>query len=194
MLFRSHFLADEPEERAHGRIRIEPEDLNGAFDADRVIVALTSTRGGRGARGGGDGTRMGRVEMILRRGRLKIVGRLRHGFRDSWVESLDEKFAFDIEIDRREVAELADGWIVAVEVTGYPAGRQNPTGRLLEALGADSDAPGMDIDIVIHKHDLPHLFPAEVLAESEAVSPVVTDEQLAGRLDLRETQIGRAHV
>jgi len=43
----------------------------------------------------------------------------------------------------------------------------------------------MDIQIVIHKHDLPHIFPDEVIEEAEAVSPVVTKDQIAGRLDLR---------
>ena len=40
----------------------------------------------------------------------------------------------------------------------------------------------MDIQIVIHKHDLPHIFPDEVIEETEAVSPVVTKGQIAGRL------------
>lgn len=173
------FLADEREDRARGRVRIEPEDLNGAFDGDRVIAVISASRR--------DGERLGKVEMILRRGKMKIIGRLRHGFRDSWVESLDEKFLFDIDIDRKDAAPFDEGWIVAVEVTGYPAARQNPRGRIIAGLGATSDAPGMDIEIVIHKHDLPHIFPEEVIAESEAVSPVVTEKQLAGRLDLRDT-------
>jgi ribonuclease R len=173
------FVPDEPAERARGRVRVEREDLNGAFDGDRVIVSL--------ARSAKEKDREAKVEMILRRGRLKIIGRLHHGFRESWVESLDEKFPFDIEIERKEVDGLDDGWIVLVEIVEYPAARLNPQGRLIEKLGSSSDGPGMDIQIVIHKHDLPHVFPDEVLIEAEAVSPVVTEDQIAGRLDLRET-------
>jgi ribonuclease R len=182
-----NFVPDDSHERARGRIRVAAEDLNGAFDGDRVVVSL-----GRTARGK---DREAKVEMILKRGQLRIVGRLHHGFRESWVESLDEKFPFDIEIGGGQAAELEDGWIVLVEVTGYPSGstkrsgiphRQNPTGRIVEKLGASSTEPGMDINIVIYKHDLPHIFPPEVLADAEAVSPVVTEDQLAGRLDWRE--------
>jgi ribonuclease R len=173
------FVPDEIEERLRGRIRIEPEDLNGAYDGDLVVAAVSANRR--------DNARDGRVVTILRRGVLKIVGRLQHGFRDSWVESLDEKFPHDIEVERN--ADLAEGWIVIVEVTGYPIGRGNARGRIVEHLGASSDEPGMDIRMVIHKHDLPHIFPAEVIEEADAVSPVVTEEQLAGRLDLRETPI-----
>jgi ribonuclease R len=125
--------------------------------------------------------------MILQRGRLKIIGRLHHGFRESWVESLDEKFPFDIDLEGKRAEKLDDGWIVVAEVTGYPVAGRNPTGRIIEKLGASSDEPGMDIQIVIHKHDLPHVFPDEVLAEADAHSPVVTEDQVAGRLDLRDT-------
>lgn len=182
-----HVIPDDPHERARGRIRIAAEDLNGAFDGDRVVVSLARTASGK--------DREAKVEMLLKRGQLRIIGRLHHGFRESWVESLDEKFPFDIEIGGGEVAELEDGWVVLVEITGYPGGsmkrsgvhhRQNPRGRILEKLGATSGEPGMDINIVIYKHDLPHIFPPEVLDEANAVSPVVTEEQLIGRLDLRD--------
>ncbi|MBK9315775.1 MAG: ribonuclease R [Acidobacteria bacterium] len=172
------FIPDESSERARGLIRVLPEDLNGAFDNDRVIVSFY-----RGAR---DKEQLAKVEMLLERGDLKVIGRLRHGFRQSWVESLDEKFQFDIDIDSRDAGDLADGWIVMVRVTGYPGGRRNPTGRIIERLGESSDAPGMDIQIVIHKHDLPYIFPVEVTAEAESISATVTDDQLSGRLDLRE--------
>ncbi|MDX2044590.1 MAG: VacB/RNase II family 3'-5' exoribonuclease [Acidobacteriota bacterium] len=188
-----NFIPDDAHERARGRIRIAAEDLNGAYDGDRVVVSLV--RAGKTNEREAKGDREARVEMILRRGQLRIIGRLHHGFRESWVESLDEKFLFDIEIGGGEAAELEDGWIVLVEITGYPSGsmkrsgvhhRQNPKGRIIEKLGASSSEPGMDINVVIFKHDLPHVFPPEVLAEAESHSPVVTEDQLVGRLDLRE--------
>lgn len=175
------FVPDEATERARGRIRIAPEDLNGAFDGDRVLVSLARQPSARGGN-----LREAKVEIILQRGQLKVIGRLQRGFRQAWVESLDEKFPFDIEIENKDAAQLAEGWIVLVEVTSYPIARRNPQGRILEPLSASSDEAGMDIQIVIHKHDLPHIFPPEVLAEAAAVSPVVTDEQRAGRVDLRD--------
>ncbi len=170
-----NFIPDDLEQRVRGRIRVEPEDLNGAFDGDLVLASVSTQKRERYAR----------VEMILRRGRLRIIGRLRHGFRESWVESLDEKFPYDIEIEGKPETDLADGWVTLVEITRYPVARRAPAGRIVERLGASSDAPGMDIQIVIHKHDLPHIFPDEVLEEAEAIPPVVTKDQIAGRLDLR---------
>ncbi|HEY8461443.1 MAG TPA: ribonuclease R family protein, partial [Blastocatellia bacterium] len=170
------FVPDDVEQRVRGRIRVEPEDLNGAFDGD-LVLASVSTR---------QRERYARVGMILRRGRLRIIGRLFHGFRESYVESLDEKFPFDVKLEGKPPADLKDGWIVLVEITSYPAGpRHSPTGRIIEKLGASSAERGMDIQIVIHKHDLPHIFPDEVIEEAETVSPIVTEDQAAGRLDLR---------
>ncbi len=177
-----HFVPEKASERTPRAIRIESEDLQGAFDGDRVVVSLS--------RRDRDGEQYARVEMILRRGCLRVVGRLHHGFRQSWVESLDEKFGYEIDLDEEDRPALADGWIVLVEVTSYPVPQRHsnphPRGRIIEALGASSTEPGMDIRIVILKHDLPHIFPPEANAEAEAVSPVVTPEQIAGRLDLRE--------
>jgi ribonuclease R len=171
-------IPDEAHQRQRGRIRVGAEDLNGAYDGDRVIASFL--------RAAPEKDREARVEMILKRGSLKIIGRLQHGFRESWVESLDEKFPYDIEIESKDGEGLKDGWIVLVEITRYPAGRSNPGGRIIENLGASSEAPGMDIQIVIHKHDLPHIFPDEVTKEVKTISPHVTKDQIAGRLDLRD--------
>jgi ribonuclease R len=173
-----HFIPEEIEERTRGRIKIEPEDIGGAFDGDLVIANISQTRRDR--------ERSARVEMILKRGKLKIIGRLQYGFRESWVESIDEKFLHDIEVDKKDAESYDEGWIVAVEVTSYPAANRNPRGRIIEGLGASTDEPGLDIQVVIHKHDLPHIFPQEVLEEAEAASPVVTADQIEGRLDLRQ--------
>ena len=56
-----------------------------------------------------------------------------------------------------------------VEITDYPASINNPVGRVIELLGASSDEPGMDIQIVIRKHHLPHRFPPEVVEQAEAI-------------------------
>ena len=173
-----NFIPDDPAQRTRGGIRIDSVDLNGAFDGDRVIVSLARKAGGK--------DREGRVETILKRGQLKVIGRLHHGYRESWVESLDEKFSYDIDVDGEKAADFADGWIVQVEVTSYPYAHNNPRGKIINQLGSSTDETGIDIEIVIHKHDLPNIFPHEVLAEAEAALPVVTEEQIKGRLDLRE--------
>ena len=53
-----------------------------------------------------------------------------------------------------------------VEITRYPKGGLAPTGRVLEILGRPGEI-GVDVEIIIRKHHLPHIFPDEVLAEAQ---------------------------
>ena len=167
------FIPEDQHERAGGKLMVQPEEVNGAFDGDRVIAYVMRSHG----------KAQGKVQMLLRRGQLRVIGRLHRAHRLTFVESLDEKFPFEIDVEANATDE--DGKIVVVEVTRYPSAHETAEGMIIERLGAFSHEPGLDIEILIRKNDLPHIFPPEVEAEAESISPVVTDEQRAGRLDLR---------
>ncbi len=70
-----------------------------------------------------------------------------------------------------------EGLAVDVEITDYPAVGKPARGRVIEVLGPP-DAFGVDVEIIIRKHHLPHVFPANVLAEATA-SAAQTIESLA---------------
>ena len=55
--------------------------------------------------------------------------------------------------------EVLDGAVVNVEVIRFPRGGAAPTGRVIEILGRPGEL-GVDIEIMIRKHHLPHVFPA----------------------------------
>jgi ribonuclease R len=58
-----------------------------------------------------------------------------------------------------------EGLAVDVEITGFPTPGRPARGRVIEVLGPP-DAFGVDVEIVIRKHHLPHIFPQNVLAEA----------------------------
>ncbi|KQZ13054.1 ribonuclease R [Mesorhizobium sp. Root554] len=69
-----------------------------------------------------------------------------------------------------------------VEVEPARAGKYGlPRARVLSVLGSLTSEKAVSM-IAIHAHDIPHIFPPEVLAESEALKPVTLD----GREDWRE--------
>lgn len=69
-----------------------------------------------------------------------------------------------------------------VEVEPARAGKYGlPRAKVLAVLGSLTSEKAVSM-IAIHAHDIPHIFPAEVLAESEALRPVTLD----GREDWRE--------
>src|SRR5271168_2482745 len=72
-----------------------------------------------------------------------------------------------------------EGLAVDVEITDFPTVGRPARGRVIEVLGPP-DAFGVDVEIIIRKHHLPHVFPANVLAEATA-SAAQTVETLDGK-------------
>jgi ribonuclease R len=62
-----------------------------------------------------------------------------------------------------------EGLVVDVEITSWPTPFRPPVGRVLEVLG-DRDDFGVDVEIVIRKHQLPRVFPDGVLAEAREIA------------------------
>jgi ribonuclease R len=81
-----------------------------------------------------------------------------------------------------------EGLAVDVEITGYPTPGRPARGRVVEVLGPP-DAFGVDVEIVIRKHHLPRIFPADVLAEAADSAKKTVDTlpagEVAGRHDFR---------
>ena len=81
-----------------------------------------------------------------------------------------------------------EGLAVDVEITDFPAPGRPARGRVIEVLGPP-DAFGVDVEIVIRKHHLPHIFPANVLAEASASAAQTVDSltaaEIAQRRDFR---------
>ena len=68
--------------------------------------------------------------------------------------------------------------MVDVEITSWPTPTRPPVGRVIEVLG-DPDDFGVDVEMMIRKHQLPRVFPEKVLEEARAVAHL--DEAEANR-------------
>jgi ribonuclease R len=85
-----------------------------------------------------------------------------------------------------------EGLAVDVEITSFPSPGRPARGRLIQVLGPP-DAFGVDVEIIIRKHHIPHAFPAPVLAEAadRALETVESlgAEVVENREDLRSLPI-----
>jgi ribonuclease R len=81
-----------------------------------------------------------------------------------------------------------EGVVVDVEITDWPSPTQSPRGRVVEILGYEDDF-GVDVEIVIRKHHIPHRFPSEALEQAESAEPIISARELKGRRDFRNTPI-----
>ncbi len=91
------------------------------------------------------------------------------------------------EVHRRQWNDL-EGLAVDVEITSWPSPADNPRGRVVEILG-NADDFGVDVEIIIRKHHLPHQFPIEVLQEAEQFDRTIAAKELAHRRDYRALPI-----
>jgi ribonuclease R len=169
------FVPDDERERKDGDLFIGERFMGEALNGDKVIarVIKVTERG-----------REGRIEAVLYQANPTVVGRFIKLTTESFVSPIDEKFLYEISVAPSETLGANDGDIVNVEISRFPIAGRPPWGRVIEILGRE-ETPGVDIEIIIRKHHLPHVFSESALAEAERISDRIGDEQIAGRADLR---------
>ena len=185
---------------------IPPDEINGAMQGDQVLVELAPPRS--------DGRRLGRIARILERRNPTVVGIFHyagsHREQGHKLIPFDDRMTQSIVIPRgheipstergptphrvvgREVAasthhEDLEGLVVDVEITSWPTPTRPPFGRVIEVLG-DPDDFGVDVEMMIRKHQLPRVFPDKVLAEARAVA-VIDQVEVDRRRDFRDLPI-----
>lgn len=171
-----------PDDPSMPDLYIHIRDMNGAMDQDIVLARIHKKRSDQRHR-------EGEIVRILKRGRDSIVG--------TFV-SYSEYFGVVIPDDRRITTDIfvppearkgaTDGQKVVVKIIHYPTGRLSAEGEITEILGHKDD-PGVDIISIIRKHELPESFPEKVLREAEEIPLEVQEEDLEGRVDLRQRRM-----
>jgi ribonuclease R len=176
------FGGDEPD------IYIDRRNMKGAMNGDLVIVRVDKKHP-QYKRVRNRDLIAGEITQVLRRAHRTVVGRFHAHPHQSWVVPFDVRIDNDVLIERGETMEARDGEMVHVELDRYPD-RSNSVaaGRVVEVLGFIGD-PGVDIEVVIRKLHIPHLFPDDVLAEAERVPVEVDPAEIAKRVDCRDRNI-----
>ncbi|MFQ5841177.1 MAG: ribonuclease R [Thermodesulfobacteriota bacterium] len=160
-------------------IFVKPKDLREAMHGDRVSVQIEHLRKRRGK------GREGRIVRILERGTQRIVGKFIPGDAFGRVVPDDDRYVFDVIIPKNHTMKAKEDQVVVAEITQYPTIAKNPEGKIIHILGYPGD-PELVPRIVIEKYDLPDGFPPPVLREAKAIPQRVSDEEMVGRVDLRE--------
>ena len=88
-------------------------------------------------------------------------------------------------IDSKEKLHPLEGIAVEVEITSFPSPGRPARGRVIEVLGPPDDF-GVDVEIMIRKHHIPHTFPTAVLAEAADRALETVASQHAEVVDRRE--------
>lgn len=161
---------------------IAKTNLMGAMNGDRVVAKIIKE--------GRNGKRTeGIIINIVERVNKNIVGIYEDNKSFGFVLPEDKRIQNDIFISKKDRNGAKKGQIVMVEITRWPDGkRKNPEGKVVEILGRPGDK-GIDIDIIIRKYNLPEDFPPSVLNSALDIEDFITEDEIKGRLDLRNVKM-----
>jgi ribonuclease R len=184
-------------------IYIARDSARQAMHGDMVVVKISRIdENGRGD---------GEIVRILRRAHPTVVGEFRVGRQGCFVVPHEDRIQQWIDIipgmemppagseetlDRvgakapikvSNISEM-DHMIVNVEILDYVGDGDHARGRIVEILGNPDDF-GIDVEIMIRKHHIPHQFPPEVILEAKSFSTEIPAEEIGRRRDFRDLDI-----
>ncbi|MCT8554570.1 ribonuclease R [Glaesserella parasuis] len=126
-----------------------------------------------------------RIVRVLEARKKQIVGRFFTESGINYVVPDDSRINQDILIPEEHRLGARMGQVVVVELQPRKADFKRPVGVITEILG-DNLAPGMEIEIALRNHDIPHIWPEGVEKQVRQFSEEVPEEAKIGRVDLRD--------
>lgn len=160
-----------------GDMVLSPREMRGVMHGDIVLAFRT----GQDRRGRAEG----KVHEIVEHANKTVVGRYvsEHGI--GFVVPDSKRLTQDISIPEDSSMHAKNGQIVLVELVAYPGKYNQAVGRIIHILG-EHMAPGMEIEVAILSHGLPHTWSEELLDEAQKIPSHVSEHELKGRSDLRD--------
>ncbi len=150
--------------------------MRGVFDGDKVLVRIEGTD----ARGRG----LAQIVQVVEHNTPRIVGRYFTEGAIGFIEAENRRVRQQVIVEPEDAMKAKHGQYVVAEIIAQPTRRTQPIGRIVEVLG-DHMAPGMEIDVAIRSYNIPHEWPAEVQAQVAGLTTEVSEQDKAGRIDIR---------
>jgi ribonuclease R len=159
-------------------IFIAPRKLRNALNGDRVRVYVYAKSKGK--------NKEGEVIEILQRAKMEFTGIVKLSERFAFFIPDDRKMMHDIFIPMSELNGAKNGIKAVAEITDWPVEAKNPIGRIKHILGKQGEND-TEMNAILAEFGFPLSFPAEVEHEAEAISDVISNEEIARRRDFRNT-------
>jgi len=131
------------------------------------------------------GRREGAIVEVLEHNTHELVGRYFQEEGVGIVAPSNKSISQDIIVPPGQQGEACSGQIVVIELLQQPSRRAQPVGKVVEVLG-EHMSPGMEVEIALRAHELPHVWPDAVQQHIENFPTEVDEQDKAGREDLRD--------
>ncbi|HYR01163.1 MAG TPA: ribonuclease R [Casimicrobiaceae bacterium] len=154
---------------------LDPREMHKVLHGDRA----TARRAGTDRRGRPEGE----IVDVLQRANTTIVGRLHEERGIAFVVAENRRINQDLLVPPDERGGAKTGDVVVVEIVEQPTSQREAIVRVAEVLGSYTD-PGMEIEIALRKHDLPHVFSTAAERQAHRLPAEVRAADRNGRIDL----------
>jgi ribonuclease R/exosome complex exonuclease DIS3/RRP44 len=156
-------------------IYINKANTNKALHLDTVKIEVIQ----------GDGRAIeGRVIEIVERFRTEFVGTIQISKRFAFFIPDSNKLPIDFYVPLKKTMKAKDGQKVVVRLTEWEDKAKNPNGEVVRIIG-DSGEHETEIHSILEEYGLPYDFDADVIAESEIISEIITQAEIDKRRDMR---------
>src|SRR6201985_902050 len=158
-------------------IFVAPRKLRNALNGDRVRGYVYAKNKGK--------HKEGEVIEILQRNKMEFTGIVKLSERFAFFIPDDRKMMHDIFIPMNQLNGAKTGIKPVAEITDWPADAKNPIGRIKHILGAQGEND-TEMNAILAEYGFPLSFPAEVEHDAEAITDIITEQEIARRRDFRE--------
>ena len=175
--------------KANGKNTFEPEDGGEpilvaernslhAMDGDTVQVTLLARRKHH--------VREASVTDIIKRSDKTFVGTLQVQKGYAYLLTEDRTLANDIFIPKEHLKKGKTGDKAVVRIVEWPDKAKNPIGKVVDILGKTGEN-NAEMHAILAEYGLPYVYPAAVEKAAEKLTPGITEEEIARRIDMRDT-------
>ena len=156
---------------------LSPREMRQLFDRDRAVVRDSGTDH--------RGRKEGQLVEVIERNTTQLVGRYYTESGAAFVVPENQRISREIIVQPGPLMPT-EGQYVLLEITEQPGRRNMPMGIVKEILGDRADA-GMEIDVALRTHNIPHTWPEEVEKQCRKLKAEVAEQDKSRRVDLRDT-------
>jgi len=157
-------------------VYINKNNTNKALHLDEVKIKIIEGQGR---------SIEGEVIEIIERFRTEFVGVIQVSPRYAFFVPDSNKLPIDFFIPLDKSMDAKDGQKVVARLTKWKDDAKNPNGEVIRIIG-DSGEHETEIHSILEEYGLPYDFDADIIAEAEAISEIITQTEIDKRRDMRD--------
>ncbi|MES2653436.1 MAG: ribonuclease R [Bacteroidota bacterium] len=168
-----------PDDEFEKDIFVAPRKVRNALHGDKVKVYVFAKKAsGR--------KKEGEIVEIITRAKTDFIGVAKISERFAFVIPDDRKMLHDIFVPLSDLNGAKNGQKVQVSITDWPEGAKNPIGKIINVLGTQGEN-NTEMNAILAQYGFPLSFPAAVELEANQIPETVSEEDIKGRKDFRNT-------